>query len=132
MLEYIFFDERPCEKFNDFLKERGLQPSLKTSHGEWVAALPEGLDDKLIEEIESYYDEMMEYNEALMSADDDKHVYAAAVEVRLADGRKIMASVRPELLKRVLGVLSFEELGEFVDDIASAVENPDDRPICRR
>ncbi|MES9991232.1 MAG: hypothetical protein ABW098_04725 [Candidatus Thiodiazotropha sp.] len=58
--------------------------------------------------------------------------HVAGVNVTLRDGRVIQAVIDPGLMRRLLTVVSPQELGEFVDTIVAAVENPDDRPLCQR
>ncbi len=38
----------------------------------------------------------------------------------------------PALLNRMLEVITADELGQFIDAIVDAVENPDERPFCQR
>ncbi len=134
MLEYIFFDERPWQQFISFLEGKGLQPLSANETQGFMVRLPEDTDDSLMEEIEEYYDEMLEMNEALFveQADETEHVHTAGVSVNLSDGRSVQALVDPKLLNRILDVLSTDELGQFINSIVDAVENPDERSVCRR
>lgn len=133
MLEYIFFDERPWRQFIDYLESLGLQPERSSEDQGWLVALPEDLDDALDEQIEAYYDRMLEMNESLVAeAEGEAHVHTAGVNVTLADGRVVQAAIDPKLMQRLLEVVSPEELGELVNAIADAVENPDERPFCQR
>lgn len=56
---------------------------------------------------------------------------AVGLVIQLADGRQSLARVEPDMVRRILTVLTPEELGQFVARIADAVEHPDDTPICR-
>lgn len=133
MLEYIFFDERPWMRFVEFLKEKGLAPDSAHEEQGYLVMLPEDTDDDLMDEIEAFYDEMLDMNEALFAETaGEEHVHTAGISVNLTDGRTIQASVDPRLLNRVLDVISTDELGQLVNAIVDAVENPDDRPFCRR
>jgi len=133
MLEYIFFDERPWQGFCEFLRAQGLQPLTSRGDEGWLVALPEDLDDDLNERIEASYDELLDYNEALVAeAEGEAHVHTAGINVSLSDGRVVQAAVDPALMQRLLQAVSPQELGAFVDAIADAVENPDERPFCRR
>lgn len=134
MLEYIFFDQRPWELFDAFLREKGLIPESVHEEQGYLVRLPEDTDDELMESIEAYYDEMLDMNEALFIAqqDDGEQVHAAGVSVSLSDGRSVDAMVSPDLLNRILTVVSTDELGQLVSAIVDAVEHPDDRPFCRR
>lgn len=133
MLEYIFFDEVPWRRFIDYLESLGLSPQESSGDDGWLVALPEDLDDDLDERIEAYYDRMLEMNESLVAeAEGEGHVHTAGVNVTLSDGRVVQAAVDPRLMRRLLEVLSPQELGDLVNAIAEAVEHPDERPICQR
>lgn len=134
MLEYIFFDERPWQQFITFLEGKGLQPLSASENQGFMVRLPEDTDDNLMDDIEAYYDEMLDMNEALFveQADATEHVHTAGVTVNLSDGRSVQAAVDPKLLNRILDVLSTDELGQFINAIVDAVENPDERSFCRR
>ena len=133
MLEYIFFDERPWRSFIDYLESLGLEPHMTIADDGWLVALPEDLDEKLDEEIEAYYDRMLTLNESLVAeSEGESHVHTAGVTLTLGDGRVVQAVVNPKLMQRLLTVISPQELGELVDAIVDAVENPDKRPFCQR
>ena len=100
-----------------------------------MVRLPEDKDDDLMDAIEAFYDEMLDLNEALYIEDleeEGEHIHTAGVSVNLNDGRTVQAPIPPELLNRVLQVISTDELGRFINAIVDAVENPDERSVCRR
>lgn len=134
MLEYIFFDERPWQLFIRFLDEKGLRPDSAQEEQGFMVRIPEDTDDALMEAIEAYYDEMLDMNEALFieQADETEHKHAAGVSLKLASGQTVQAVVDPVLLNRILTVLSTDELSQFINSIVDAVENPDERSVCRR
>jgi len=133
MLEYIFFDERPWRRFIDYLESLGLAPQASSGDEGWLVALPEDLDDETDGRIEAYYDQMLEMNESLVAEEEGQdHVHTAGVNVTLADGRVVQAAVDPKLMRRILSAISPEELGDLVNVIVDAVENPDERPFCQR
>lgn len=137
MLEYIFFHRQPYLQFMQFLHSRHVEPLKEgvdqTDVEGFVVYLSDQLDDALSEEIEAYYDEMMDMSEALVAAEDESaEMNNVGLAVTLMDGRSVLASVDPEVLNRVLTVISHQELGDLVDAIADAIEKPDDRPLCKR
>jgi hypothetical protein len=133
LLEYIFFDERPWRHFIDFIKELGLEPETSRGDEGWLVALPEEIEDALNERIEAFYDEMLDYNESLVAEREGvAHRHLAGLSVSLSDGRTVLAPVDPGLMQRVLSVVTPQELGELVDAVVAAVENPDERSLCQR
>ena len=133
MLEYIFFDERPWQRFIDFLRAENLDPVVSQGDEGWLVALTEEIDDDLDARIEAFYDEMLDYNQTLVAAEEgEAHVQTAGINLTLQDGRRVQAVVDTGLLQRLLQAVTAEELGEFVNAIVDAVENPRQRPICQR
>ncbi|MEW8628306.1 MAG: hypothetical protein AB2551_21365 [Candidatus Thiodiazotropha sp.] len=133
MLEYVFFDQRPWQDFIDYLKHLGVTLETARDDEEWLVYVPEELDDETDEKIEARYEILLEQNEQLIADQlGTAHVDRAGVNVSLMDGRVVQAEVDPQLINRLLQVVSVEELGEFVSAIALAVEQGDERPLCQR
>ncbi|MBV2121796.1 MAG: hypothetical protein KUF74_10100 [Candidatus Thiodiazotropha sp. (ex Ctena orbiculata)] len=133
MLEYVFFDQRPWQEFVDYLKQLGLAIETARDDEEWLVYVPEELDDETDEKIEARYETLLEMNEQLVADQQGAaHVDTAGINVSLTDGRVVQAEVDPQLINRLLQVVSVEELGEFVSAIALAVEQGDERPLCQR
>ncbi len=137
MLEYIFFHEQPYHQFKQFLQSRNVKVLKEgvdqTDVEGLVVFIEDSLDEDLSDDIEAFYDEMMELNEVLVAAEQDNvKMSQVGLAVSLLDGRSVLASVDPDVLNRVLSVISHQELGQLVDNIVEAVENPDERPLCAR
>ena len=131
MLEFVFFDSRPRQGFVDFLRSRKVPVDEFDDDETYSVGIPEDTEDELLEEIETCYEEMMAFNQALFEAEPGTgEGQAAGVVVNLASGDTVYARVDPSLLGRIMEVLTPEELGEVVNAIVDAVENPDDRPLC--
>jgi hypothetical protein len=137
MLEYIFFHEKPYEKFIQFLRSKKVDPLREgldeTDVEGRVVFIQDNLEEALSQEIEAFYDEMMDLNEALIAEQDDSdETNNVGLAVSLSDGRSVLATVDPNVLNKILSVITHQQLGEMVDAIADAVENPDERPLCKR
>jgi hypothetical protein len=134
MLQYVFFHQQPFDEFIEFLTGRGLNAETGIDDGSFEASLSEDIDDGLAEEIDDEYDRLFEVNRQLMETEEnsDKDYTMAAVNVQLADGSFTQAFVEPELMNRIMQVLSPQEFGRVVGSIATAVENPDARSFCER
>ena len=135
MLEYVFFDRRPFDRFIGRVRALGLDPVCRQADEQLEVGLPDDLDDSLAEQLEAYYEEMMELNRQLhenaAGAGGTEH-QAAGVVVRLQDGRAVYAQVDPGVLSRVMSVLTPAEFGAVVDAVVDAVERPDGRSLCQR
>jgi hypothetical protein len=136
-LEYIFFHQQPYQKFKRFLESKNIQ-MLKEGIDEtdvegFVIHIQDNLEDDISEQIEDFYDEMMELSETLVADESEDNEFSrVGLNVTLKDGRSVLAEVEPDVLNRILTVVSHQELGNLVDAIADAVENPDQRPLCKR
>ncbi len=135
MLEFVFFNAQPRARFADFLHSRGLAATVSDDDQTYLVAIPEDIDDAVLEEIEAYYDEMMTIDRELFegAADDDEQGHhTAGVVLNLASGEMVYAEVDPLLLGRIMEVLTPQEFGLVVNAIVDAVEHPDARPLCHR
>lgn len=133
MLEYIFFHKQLLDQFLEQLERHDIPCETRDDEMGLVAAIPDDLDDALAVQIDDIYDALIDRTESLLD-DDEKHgeKHLAAISISLANGETVEAPVNPALLKRVLSVLSYEELNELVEAVADAIENPDHRPFCQR
>jgi len=133
MLEYIFFHKQLLEEFLKQLEQHAIPCETRDDAMGLVAAVPDDLDDERLEQVDKIYDALLDDTEMLVNSDDNASVkHAAAITLNLKNGDTVEASINPALLKRVLSVISYEELNELVEAIVDGVENPDHRPFCQR
>lgn len=135
MLEYVFFDPRPRDRFLEYVLEKGLKPEQGAEDELLKVFLPEDIDDDLSDQVEDFYDEMMVLNQSLYEQEADQEevgYHAAGITVELGDGSNVYAQVNPELLGRIMQVLTPVEFNDVVNAIVEAVENPDARSLCQR
>lgn len=52
--------------------------------------------------------------------------------VSLMNGQEVLPTVKPEVLNRMLTVITHDNLAEFVDAIVNVVEDPDHGSLCKR
>jgi hypothetical protein len=135
MLEYVFFDERPRDQFVNFLQEKAVELKLEEDEGVLKVWIPEDLDDDLDEAIEDFYDDMMALNQQLYEDENNEAEVgynAAGIVLELNTGENVYAQVDPELLGRIMTVVTPDEFNTVVNAIVEAVENPDARTPCQR
>ena len=135
MLEYVFFDERPRDQFVTFLQEKSVELKLEEDEGLLKVWISEDLDDDLDEAIEDFYDDMMALNQQLYEDESNEAEVgynAAGIVLELNNGDNVYAQVDPELLGRIMTVVTPDEFNTVVNAIVEAVENPDARTPCQR
>lgn len=133
MLEYIFFHAVLSAEFAEQLQKLSIPFESKDDAMGFIVAIPDDLDDTLVDQVNAIYETLLAQSEGLLMEEDttpEKNI--AAITLNLRDGRAVQALVRPELLNRILEVISLRELNELVEAITDAVDNPDERPICQR
>ena len=135
MLEYLFFTREIAEKFIVFLNKKSLEweefvdPMLDSI----VIKTPEDIDDDLWDELDDYHEILGVEDQKLLEEtmdDTETETNAAGIYIQLAGDKQTVAQVNPDVMNRMLGVISMDEFNTFVETIVSSVENPDDSPIC--
>jgi len=135
MIEYIFFHQKPCDLFCQFLAQ--LKISFETNKEETdieglLVAIADDLDEDLSDKIEDYYDELLEMDESLLVENSDDLIDQAGLAVTLNNGQSTFASIDPDVLNRMLTTVTRDEIAAFIDAIINAVEDPDSRSLCKR
>ena len=126
MLEYVFFQDASRKRFQEFLAEQGLTWTLEEGVLETLVVVDEaGLDDELAECIEAIYDELFAEEQVTKAtpprppSPDD----GSGLDIKIPDGGTLVAQLPPELVTRLLSVITTEELGTLAELIARAVLN---------
>ncbi len=134
MLEFVFFHKVLAEKFIKKVESYQITAKLIKEDPAWEVHVPEDIDDSIDEELNDYYDELFADDQEMYESSnaEDSDYNAAGIEINLQDGTKIMAETEQKILGKVLSIITFDEFNQLVHDIASAVENPDERSICQR
>ena len=130
MLEYVFFEESLREKFVRYASEKGAAVEQSDEAG-FLAMVPEDTDDALSDDLDHYYEVLLQENADMLEGTEDGLQSAAGVQVELSDGTPCNIKFDADVMARLLNCISLEELRDLVQAIAVRVENPDDRPICQ-
>ena len=135
MLEYLFFNQEIADKFISFLNKKSLEweqyidPMLDSI----IIKTSEDIDDELWDELDDYHEELAPEDQKMLEEamdDTETETNAAGIYIQLAGGKQTVAQVNPDVMNRMLGVISMDEFNTFIETIVSSVENPDDSPIC--
>lgn len=135
MIEYIFFHPKPCELFCQFLNQHNIPYGNSTDETDiegLLVCLADDLEEEISDKIESYYDELLEMDEDLLVENPEDTIDQAGLAVTLNNGESTFASINPDVLNRMLTVVTRDEVAGFIDAIVNAVEQPDERPLCKR
>ncbi|UOG90916.1 MAG: hypothetical protein L3K52_11990 [Candidatus Thiothrix sulfatifontis] len=135
-LEYLFFTQDIADQFIAVLHEHDLhfEREIESMQGAIVLKIAEGVGDDLWDTLDDLYDELSEADQALVEAgfEHEENKSTAGIYLQLAGGHQTIAQVDPDVMSRMLTVITTEEMNTFVDTIVRSVETPDDSPICKR
>lgn len=135
-IEFAFLHPGAHERFLEAARVHGLTASWHEdaigTGATIVRVQEEGLTPEIEDELEALAIELDEEGQSWVdSIGGDVRLSAVGIVVHLSDGTQSLARVEPDMVRRILSVLTPDELGQFVAKIADAVENPDDSPICK-
>lgn len=135
VLEYLFFTPVIADKFTQALMEREITYIREIEHvqGAIVLKVSEGVDEALWDELDDIYDELSEEDQALQEEgiEDEDAKSTAGIYLQLAGGKQTIAQIDPDVMNRMLSVVTMDEFNTFVDTIVRSVESPDDSAICK-
>jgi len=137
MLEYLFFTQEIADKFIAFVESKNLAWEQKNDPmlDSIVIETSEDIADSLWDELDDYHDSLGEEDQKILEAElaeSDTETNAAGIYIQLANGEQTVAQIDPEVMNRMLSVISMDEFNGFIETIVSSVEKPDDAPICEK
>ncbi len=132
MLEYVFFNDSFKARFIERLQSLNIayEQTVDPIEGAAVVQIEEP-EDELWDALDDYYDELSDADQVEMESASGDAMSTAGIYIVLQDGRKTVAKIRPDVMNRMLSVVSMDEFNEFVETIVKSVEEPDDSPICK-
>lgn len=134
MLEFIFFHQNISKLFTDFIAGLGIEYRVKDAVETITVSVSEDLDDELVEKIEDEYDRLLDLSRDLTDSEEGEsrdNYQKASLLITLKNGEISYAHVDTDMVNRMLQVISTTELNQFIEAVADAVENPDDRSYCQ-
>lgn len=131
MLEYLFFQRQFADLFAQRLQTLNLghEESADTISGAILLQVDEAEIEPVWDEVDDYYDELSEQDQD-DAQDTEGDFHASGIYLQLSNGSQTLARVDPEVMGRMLSVVSMDEFNSMVEAIVQSVENPDDSPIC--
>ena len=133
MLEYILFSKRIRDIFTCWLKENDIEFELAGNDEEFLVLIDENIDDSIEQKIEAQYDMLLDESAKAVDEEDDSSGAVHLVGIQYTDKNGDIAQVRipPELANQLQRCLTTSELQGFVQLIADAVENPNNKSLCQ-
>lgn len=138
--EYTFFNQNIAEKFIIFLDQQHIDSRLDQEEvisGDitYTVILTSQITDPAVETIEQYYDELL-FGEQAALIDGNSESGALAdvcgIQIQLKDGDFTTVAIQPDIMNKLLEVLSVDEIQTFISQVAEDIEEPKSGPICRR
>lgn len=134
VLEYLFYTEQQASLFTNYLDKYQVpwQQAIEPIQDAMVVNIKEADIGDLWDQVDDFYDQLEAQEIDILDQDPgNDDISAAGLHLQLASGQFTIAKVNPAILKRIMTVLSNQELTEFLDAVVDSVENPDDTPICK-
>lgn len=140
LMEYVFFDESLAKRFQTYCEQLGAITELEadvthTDDDSFTIKVTDNLDEALTEQIEEQYGDMLFGEQAAQIEGNDSEgalADACGVQVQLQSGQFTTVAIHPEIMNKILSVLSVDELQQFLAQVAEDIENPKKGPICAR
>ncbi len=140
VMEYVFFDQDLATRFQAYCKQLGVNCEMKeelthTDDDSFTLVIKDPLSEELTEQIEEQYGEMLFGEQAAQiegNSGSGALADACGVQVQLQSGEFTTVAIHPEIMNKILSVLTVDELQQFLSQVAEDIENPKSGPICSR
>lgn len=136
VLEYLFFTSTIADKFAAKLQDNGLEyvREIEPMQGATLLKIAEGVDEDLWDTLDELYDDLSMEDQALLEEGlvDEDAKSTAGIYLQLSQGRQTIAQIDPDVMNRMLSVITMDEFNAFIETIVRNVETPDDSAICQR
>ncbi len=134
-LEYLFYTTPVFDKFVLVLDDKGIPwtYSEEAIHNFSVVHITEEAIEPHWDEMDDLYDELAIEDQRSMESNGNNStdINTAGIHIQLSDNTQTIAQVNPDVINRILDVISPDEFTEFIDTVVKSVEYPDDTPVCK-
>ncbi|MBK8455249.1 MAG: hypothetical protein WAQ53_07305 [Thiofilum sp.] len=136
IIEYLFFTPQAADQFRQHLQQYAIdwQEERESVQNAMVFKVSEAIDPSIWDALDRLFDDLSAEDQRFteQALEDDTAASAVGLYLQLTNGQQTVAKVDPDVVNRILSVLSVEELNQFLEVIVSSVEQPDDSAICQR
>lgn len=139
-MEYLFFNESLAKRFVGLCGEQSVEATIEAGESfsgdaSYNVRLADITDDALMETVEEFYNDLFFGEQAAEiegNSNNGALADACGVQVQLQSGQFTTVAIHPEIMNKLLTVLTVQEVQSFLSQVAEDIENPKDGPICRR
>jgi hypothetical protein len=132
MYDYLFFDEGLKEKFIKKLNEHKTSYQETLDNGNLCIGIDEETQESLVDQIDDYYDILLDEQADITIAEEPESINAVGIQFTTKTGDIAQVKLDPKLVNKLHETLSFIELQELVQSIATAVATPQIIPLCKK
>lgn len=137
---FTFFSRPVAEKFLAVCQSYEVNAKIEfeetfSGDASFQVELQDPISDMLLEKFEDYYSDLLFGEEAAQIEGNDQDGALAdvcGVQVQLKSGDYTTVAIEPDIMNKILSVLTIDELQEFLAQLAEDIENPKTGPICSR
>ena len=137
--EYTFFDQQVTEKFSQFVKDKGFNVNIRQENSinetySYEVSIVETLDDDSVAIFEHYYADLLFGEQAALvegNGENGAIADACGVQVQLKNRDFTTIAIEPEIMNKILSVLTTTELQSFLAKVAEDIEEPKIGSICQ-
>jgi len=138
--EYTFFSTQIAQQFRQQSLLLGanaceLDETFSPMGGDLVVTAKVEIAESQLASVEALYEELFFENQAAeIEGNDEQGAIADAcgVQLCLQNGQFTTIAIHPDIMNKILSVLSIDELQSFLAQVAEDIENPKSAPICAR
>jgi len=131
-MEYLFFNADLAKRFAAFCQQQQIEAMVTqeasfTEDNHYNVSIKDTTDSEALERIEAYYNELFFGDQA---AEVEGHTQAGVladacgVQVQLQSGEFTTVAIHPEIMNKLLSVLTIDELQHFLSQVSEDIENP--------
>jgi hypothetical protein len=130
MDEYIFFDAGLRDRFVEHAGELGVACELLDDTMGLVVAVPEDLDDDVVDKLEARYDELQDEQSDMLSRTAGGLGKLAGFKLVLPDGQTCTVPLQTDMANRLLACFNLDEIQVLFNAVARSALDPKDSHLC--
>lgn len=129
-LEYVLFDIQWVKRFIDFLQTLNIEYHQTAQGDHFIVSIPDDLDEEVDERVEAEYQKLLDAHETEDTEIDEMN--RVGIQYRNLANETCQVRADMTIVNRLLSVVTLDELQQFVQEVASEVEQGGKKRICEK